>query len=388
MLKIDDIFENRYKIRKITGQGGMGTVYLAEDILDNTFWAVKEERITEDNESLLTSEEEIMRKISFPAFPKLRCSLRADGYLYLIMEYIDGCTLEEKIGKTEGRLGESVIIDWFRQLCHALAYLHGLDTPIVYRDLKPSNIMLERSGRIRIIDLGIAQEYRNRGADVKVAALTRGYAAPEQYDSRYRLDVRTDIYALAVTIHYLLTGKDPNQPPYNFRPVRKLRHDASYALEYILKKCLQPNPDRRYADVVSLIKDLENIKSLEKELRSRRIWKRVLLLSSGALVMSASLIVYSFNLNTRKRQTENYYSYVERAKEADSLEEALKNLEEAVALSPDNPEAYIAYAAALARYGRVEEAVDYINNEIIVRFPDIYENSQFLILIQEMEEWK
>ena len=92
--------------------------------------------------------------------------------------------------------------------------------------------------------------------------MTRGYAAPEQYDNRYRDDVRTDIYALGVTMHYMLTGKNPNKPPYHFRPVRKLNSELSLAVEFIVGKCLQPNPDKRYSNALELFRELDDIQSL------------------------------------------------------------------------------------------------------------------------------
>lgn len=384
MLEIGSLFENRFEILREIGQGGMGTVYLVRDVQSSVCYALKEERITDANRSLLLSEAAIMEKLSHLALPKLILKKEQKEFLYLVMEYIDGSTLEDII-LDNGPVDEPLVIDWFIQVGEVLRYLHSLETPVVYRDLKPSNIMLEKSGKIRIIDFGIAQEYQDQSAKVEVAALTRGYAAPEQYDRRYSLDVRTDIYALAVTMHYLLTGKDPNQPPYVFRPVRKLRHDVSYSIEHIIKKCLQPNPDRRYANVELLLNDLHSINTLEKDLRSRENWKRVLTISTAALVVIVSLIAYYFNFRTRKNEIQQYYHYIEQASESSSLEEAAQNITLAIELSPDNPEAYISYAEILIKHDRRNEAVDYINETIIIEFPDIYENNDFLVLIQEIE---
>ena len=385
MLEINSIFENQYRILRVIGRGGMGTVYLAEDTEDRSRWAVKEEWITEENRALLTSEAELMERLSHPAFPRLRYKTQRDGFLYLVMEYINGRTLEDCI-KERGRIGEAVVRDWFIQICSALLYLHGLEPPVVYRDLKPSNIMLEPTGQIRIIDFGIAQEYRRGGSQVDVAALTRGYAAPEQYDSRYYLDMRTDIYALAVTIHYLLTGKDPNKPPYHFSSVRKLRRDASYGMDYIVKKCLQPNPDKRYRDASRLLADLENLDAIDRDLRSRAKWKRILAasLTSGVLILSA--LAYFVSLQSRQAEMEAYYAYMEAADQASTAEKAAEALSQAIQMAPDNPEAYIRTAEVYLKYQDPERAADYIREEILPHFPDIYENAEFLVLIQQIEE--
>ena len=158
MLASGSIFEDRYRIDKVIGKGGMGKVYLAYDIVDNSRWAIKEQVVTDKNRKLLMSEAEIMSKLHHPALPALRLQKEIGDKLYLVMEYIDGRTLDSIIRK-EGPAEESRVVDWFTQVCEILVYLHGLETPIVYRDLKPSNIMLEDSGRVRIIDFGIAQEY-------------------------------------------------------------------------------------------------------------------------------------------------------------------------------------------------------------------------------------
>ena len=384
MLEINSIFEDRYEIMKLIGQGGMGCVYLVKDVKDQSVWALKEQRITNVNSSLLASEAEILGKLTHPALPRLRFKTERDGSLYLVMDYVDGCTLEELLESGQ-KPGEKTVVDWFIQVCQVLQYLHGLETPVVYRDLKPSNIMVDRSGRIHIIDFGIAQEYSGGSADVEVAALTRGYAAPEQYDSRYHLDVRTDIYALGVTIHYLITGKDPNSPPFHFVPVRKLNPRASRARERILKKCRQPSPDKRYAAVSLLLEDLTHIDRLEKEIRGRIRWQRILAGALTAAAVVTALIVYTMNRDARERQIRQYYEYFVLAGEAQEPEEAVSYLDRAIKLNPDNPEAYMEMAKVYNRYGMYEEELRYIRDEIVTRFPDIYENEEFLELIEDLE---
>lgn len=387
MLTENEIFNQKYRIIKFVGHGGMGTVYLSIDISNQTKWAIKEQLITEQNKKILLSEAEIMEKVSHPAFPKFHSKIELNGFLYIIMEYVEGVTLEKIIEK-EGVIEEAKVIDWFKQACVALQYLHGLETPIVYRDFKPSNIMLDVKGRIRIIDLGIAQEYRGNGAKAEVAVLTRGYAAPEQYNKRYKLDERTDIYALAVTMHYLITGKDPNKPPYEFGPTRKLRKDTSRAIEHILKKCLQPNPDKRYANARLLLSDLNKIDELQRRLALRVKKQRVITASTLGLIIAVATIIYTINLNIQTKSIEKYYSYLEQATGANTLEEAQAAVLMAIDMSPENPDAYIAYASLYIDYDDIDDAYAYINDVIIIKFPEIYSNQNFLSLLQKIEDYQ
>ncbi|MCR5794757.1 MAG: serine/threonine protein kinase [Solobacterium sp.] len=384
MLACGQIFEDRYRIDRVLGKGGMGTVFLAYDITDNSRWAIKEQIIGPRNRKLLISEAEIMSKLHHPALPAFRLKKEIGDLLYLVMEYIDGRTLED-IVREEGRIDEARVTDWFTQICEILVYLHGLPTPVVYRDLKPANIMLEDSGRIRIIDFGIAQQYVGDATKAEVAALTRGYAAPEQYDPKYLLDVRTDIYALAVTMHYLLTGKNPQEPPYIFEPVRKLRSDASPAIEAILTKCLQHNPDDRYKNASELLDDLVHIREKDQKLRREAGRKKVFIGSAVAVALLIAALIGMLNFNRSRQKINLYYKYLEEAGLQTELEPALQKTQEAILLAEDNPDAYIQYADTYIRFGMPEEAAEYIEEVIVPKFPDIYSDQEFQNLVERLE---
>ncbi len=387
MLAVNEIFNQKYRIIKSVGHGGMGTVYLSVDVSNQTTWAIKEELITERNKSLLFSEAEIMARVSHPAFPRFLSKIELNGFLYIIMEYVEGMTLGDII-EEKSVIEEPKVIDWFKQACLALQYLHGLKTPIVYRDFKPSNIMLDTNGRIRIIDLGIALEYRGDGAKAEIAVLTKGYAAPEQYNKRYKLDERTDIYALAVTMHYMITGKNPNTPPYEFEPVRKLQKNTSRAIERILKKCLQPNPDKRYANVGLLLNDLNRIDEMQKQLVSRIKKQRIAASSILGMIIVIAVVIYAIILNVQMKTIEKYYSYLEQATGANTLEEAQAAASLAIDISPENPDAYIVYASLYIDYDDIDDAYAYINDVIITKFPEIYSNQNFLSLLQKIENYQ
>ncbi|MDO5456654.1 MAG: protein kinase, partial [Eubacteriales bacterium] len=137
MLEINSVFEDTYRVEKVIGQGGMGRVYLAKDVGDKSRWAIKEQTVTDANRELLFSEAEILSRLVHPALPALRMKKQIGDKLYIVMEYIEGNTLED-LRKQYQQFEEPVIVDWFRQVCRVLVYLHGIDPPIVYRDLKPS----------------------------------------------------------------------------------------------------------------------------------------------------------------------------------------------------------------------------------------------------------
>ena len=385
MLSVNSLLDNRYRIDRVLGSGGMGTVYLATDVSDHSVWAIKEQKVTAANRSRLLSEAEIMAKLEHPAFPRLRSYEERDGLLYIVMEYIEGDTLSQVLAKKE-RLTETEAVSVFRQVAEALEYLHNLEKPIIYRDFKVSNLILQKDGRVRIIDLGIAQEYNSdSGAKVNAVALTRGYAAPEQYDKRYKLDSRADIYALGVTMHYLVTGKNPNKPPYEFVPVRKLRRDVSRSLEGVIKKCLQPNPDQRYSNAGELLYDLNHLSDLEVGIRKQIRLRRILAGTVVLLVLVLSAAVYMINVNRQTARMNEYNTLLESARTAETLEEACNAAQAAIDKTPDNPEAYLLLAEKYAEFGEVEEAYDYINETIAPRFPDIYNNQDFLTLITTLE---
>ena len=388
MLAIHDIFDGRYRIDSVLGSGGMGKVYLATDITDGSLWAVKEQLLSGETREMLYYEAEIMERVRHPAFPAFRSKKEENGVFYIVMEYVRGVTLS-KILKERSPLPEEEVLSYFRQVADALEYLHEMDPPIVYRDFKPSNLMIEEGGRVRVIDLGIAQEYSSAtGVQVDAVALTRGYAAPEQYNKRYKLDSRTDIYALGVTMHYLITGKNPNKPPYEFVPIRKLRKDASRAMEFILKKCLQPNPDHRYANAAQLSYDLKHIDDLGARIKERIRLRGILIALAAALALTVAAIVYLLNWNAQTVRVNEYYSYLSSAQQAESLKDALSNAQSAIDLAPENPEAYLVYAEKIAAFGYPDEAYDYINDTIIPLFPEIYKNQDFLDLISRLEAVK
>lgn len=252
------IFNSRYKIVKVLGKGGMSSVYLAENLKLGTFWAIKEIPKRPDSRVDFSAEPDILKKLSHPALPRIFDIIDQDDAVFIIVDYIEGTALDKELEKA-GKFREDVVVDWAKQLCGVLEYLHAFSPrPVIYRDMKPSNIILTDSGRLKLIDFGIAREYKCDSEYDTVFIGTRGYAAPEQYGGG-QSNVTTDIYSLGVTLYSLLTGKKPNEPPYEIKPVRMLDHTLSEEIQNIILKCTRQDPKDRFQSVRELMLELDRL---------------------------------------------------------------------------------------------------------------------------------
>ena len=255
-MQIGDVFDKRYLILRILGQGGMGTVYLAKNINTDTYWAIKEIQKKEHSEIELPAEPKLLKRLVHPALPRLFDILEQDGKLYMVSDYINGISLDKKI-EEEGKIGEETVVNWAIQLCKALDYLHSQKpNSIIYRDMKPSNIILSADGTLKLVDFGIAREFKQQSAGDTVYIGTRGYAAPEQYGTG-QTSAASDIYSLGVTMHQLLTGKSPFEPPFVLKPVRYFDTSLSPGIEGIILKCTTQNINDRYKSASELLRALE-----------------------------------------------------------------------------------------------------------------------------------
>lgn len=269
MMEIGEILDGKYEILREIGRGGMSVVYLAMDMRLHKLWAIKviQKQGTNKRQEIvlnaLLSEVNLLKRLDHPAFPRIVDILDYDDTMAIVMDYIEGESLSEVL-TFRVSIGEVEVIDWAEQIADALSYLHSQKPPVIYRDLKPSNLVLTPSGRIKIIDFGIAREYKPEAlADTTILG-TRGYAPPEQYSGQ--TTPLTDIYALGVTLHQLLTGIDPRDGlPY--RPVRLWKPELSEEIEAIVDKCVQPDPEKRFQSCEELIYALNSPKNVVREYR-------------------------------------------------------------------------------------------------------------------------
>jgi eukaryotic-like serine/threonine-protein kinase len=255
------ILNNRYEIARKIGGGGMGAVYLANDKnLGGVLRAVKEmvQSSIEDEQQEkaindFKREATILSALEHPAIPTIFDYFfdEKEGRFYLVMKYISGGDLAARLRSApEGKIDESTVTDWGIQLADVLNYLHKQEPPIVYRDLKPSNIMIDgNTGRIMLIDFGIARLINSEQADV-TAVGTMGYAPPELY--RKNVEPRSDIFSLGATMFHLLTGADPQSNPllifdFNKHPrPRQINSLLSDQMEQILMRSVELDSANRF----------------------------------------------------------------------------------------------------------------------------------------------
>ena len=251
------ILETRYEIVKVLGVGGMGAVYLAKDLrfTDTTrMCAVKEMsnsaqdiKLRRDAENRFKAEANLLAKLRHPGIPEIYDFFTESTRMYLVMEFVEGGDLEEALEETPGMFSEETVLNWAIQVCDVLIYLHSQDPPIVFRDLKPANIMLrESSDKICLIDFGIAKVFEGGQKGTMIG--TEGYSPPEQY--RGVAEPRGDIYALGATMHHLLTKRDPRlEPPFTFHeePVRLLNPAISEETNAVIMKALEYESEKRFA---------------------------------------------------------------------------------------------------------------------------------------------
>ena len=254
LLSPQSLLAGRYRILRRVGRGGMGAVYEAEDLrLPGKQWAIKEmsdAAITDAAEraealDAFHREALFLSSLDHANLPKVIDSFEADGKHYLVMEFVDGQTLEELVVDLGRPLPPETVLRLGVTLCTVLDYLHGRKPPIIFRDLKPGNIMLDREGAVKLIDFGIARLFTPGKSRDTTSLGTKGYAAPEQY-GKGQTDARSDVYALGATLHFLLTGRDPADDPFNFPPARRLNPDVSPALEAVVARAVAAAPAERW----------------------------------------------------------------------------------------------------------------------------------------------
>lgn len=267
MIEIGSVIDGKYKILSVIGQGGMSTVYLAINPKANKPWAIKEVRkdgfqnyevVTQS----LTMEIDLLKKLRHPHLPSIIDIIDRDDNFLIVMDYVEGMTLE-RIMMENGAQSQKDVIEWAIQLCDVLQYLHSREPSIIYRDMKPSNIMLNYDGKVMLIDFGTAREYKERALGDTTCLGTKGYAAPEQFGGQGQTDPRTDIYSLGATMYHLLTGHNPSNAPYEMYPITQWNPEFSSGLEKIIQKCTQKNPEDRFQTVEELKDALENYKDLD-----------------------------------------------------------------------------------------------------------------------------
>jgi serine/threonine protein kinase/ABC-type branched-subunit amino acid transport system substrate-binding protein len=267
-LELGKTLQERYRVVRFLGRGGMGFVYLCEDLrLPGKHWALKEmilhdPGVAEQVRDSFIREAQFLAGLRHRSLPTIVDVFTASNRQYLVMEFIEGETLAQRVDN-QGVPSDSLALSWALELAQVLDYLHRQDRPIIFRDLKPENIMINTEGHIKVIDFGLARHFEPGKRRDTQASGTVGYAPPEQWEDSGQSDGRSDIYSLAATLYFVLTGRPPS-PIYGSHRIRPYRPDIDPGIEALVLKCLQPDPAQRYASAAELIKDLLILLSEDK----------------------------------------------------------------------------------------------------------------------------
>lgn len=298
------IIDRKYELIASIGKGGMAHVWLARDRRLEKLWAMKEimpgvaGSQGAANRQAIIDEANFMKRLDHPAIPRVVDIIDTGGSIFVVMDYVEGRALSRVLRERGRPFEQEQVIDWGIQLCDVLGYLHGIRPPdgypVVYRDMKPANVMLRDDGSVKLVDFGIAMELLPSGpSDARVIG-TAGYGAPEQVDPELHeavpVDTRADIYALGTTLYSLVTGHVPRvrrdghgrtTTDFEMRPFRAWDPQLSDGLEQVIARATERDPADRYQTVEALRYDLEHYEELTEEHRDRqrakvrRFWWRV-----------------------------------------------------------------------------------------------------------------
>ncbi|MDQ7826347.1 MAG: serine/threonine-protein kinase [Candidatus Eremiobacteraeota bacterium] len=298
------VFRARYRITAVIGEGATGRVYQAEDLtIAGARWALKElstdalspEEGREARE-FFQREFRILSGLNHTGLPKVVDCFPESSRHYLVMEYIEGENLEEKLSLREGSFSAEELMPWIFQIMDILEYLHSQSPPLIYRDLKPSNIVITAGGKAKLIDFGITRAFDPGKMRDTQAIGTPGFSAPEQYGTR-QTDGRSDIYSLGATTFRLLSGENPQKFNFQFPPLLQVRSGLDPRLSLAVGKALEKEPERRFqsiAEMRAFLRKEEEGGSKAPQAPSAKKWQPLVLLTDEPWTLFLYLMTIVF----------------------------------------------------------------------------------------------
>src|SRR3989440_32876 len=284
LLVSNSLLHERYCIISQVGKGGFGAVYKAEDtLLGNRLVAIKEmSQSALSPQEVVTATDAFKREalllasLSHPGLPHIYDQFFENGHWYLVMDFIEGETLDEHLCKaTARRLLVEEVLDIGIKLCTVLDYLHTRQPPIIFRDLKPANILLTPDRQVYLIDFGIARHFKPGQARDTIAFGSPGYAPPEQY-GKAQTTPRADIYSLGATLHQMLTNSDPSDRPFRFAPIHLSPQLAPSGLDRLIMQMLDMDESRRPASMSVVKQELQRFATEWADRRAQSMQPMVL----------------------------------------------------------------------------------------------------------------
>lgn len=386
MLQIGSLVDGKYKILSEIGHGGMSVVYMAINEKANKTWAVKEVRKDGvlDFEAVkqgLVVETDMLKKLNHQNLPSIIDVIEDDDVFLIVMDYIEGNSLNKAIEEYGAQPQENVI-KWAKQLCDVLGYLHSRVPPIIYRDMKPANVMLKPDGNLMLIDFGTAREFKERNLADTTCLGTIGYAAPEQFGGMGQTDARTDIYCLGATLYHLVTGCNPSEPPYEIKPIRQINPTLSSGLEKIIQKCTQRNPADRYQSAEELMYALEHYGEIDDKFRKKQKGKLATFITTTALSVACLASGIIFNYIAMQKADDTYEIKLDDAKKTSDYATKIELYEECVNIpnKAGEKEAYLGLIKAykendnvfsVSEAKQIEKLIKN-NREVLLENPESY----------------
>lgn len=398
MLEIGSLLDGKYKILNKIGQGGMSIVYLAMNEKANKQWAVKEMRKEKNRnyevmkQSLIT-ETNLLKELKHPYLPSIADIIENDDTIIIVMDYVEGRPLSD-ILLEEGTIEEDKVVDYAIQLCDVLDYLHSQNPPIIYRDLKPANIMLKPDGKITLIDFGTARKYNYDSVSDTTCLGTIGYAAPEQFagETLRQTDARTDIYNLGATMYHLLTGVNPSEPPYELYPIRRWDERLSNGLEKIILRATRKDPEKRFNDCKEMSYALQHFRDLDDSYIATQ--KKKILMFAASLILSFTFFSMAIVVNgMEKREISKVYNnYLSEAaltiasSGSENVVDAnvLKLFQDAINISPQSTEAYVRMLDYYCDLGQTRNGLMAISAMIASGRGDLGKNDDLMMKIGQI----
>ncbi len=391
MIQVGKVIDGRYEILKEIGRGGMSIVYLAMDNRLNKSIVVKDIRKKENSNNRLLmdslkKESDLLKNLDHQSLPKIYDIIDYGDDIYVVMDFVEGESLKQKL-RREKVISAHEVIEWGKQLSEVLYYLHTRPTPIIYRDMKPDNVMLMPSGKIKLIDFGISREYKKDSTTDTTNLGTRSFAAPEQIAGK-QTDAKTDIYSLGVTLYNLVTGKSLNEPPFELRPIRSWDPSLPEGLEYIIQKCTENEPGNRYENCQELNYDLYNVDKLTRGYKIGLIKKlSKFLVSVTLLLIFISLTVVGYS-GVRNERLSNYKTLMNKADTClinEEYTEALTILDNAIMnVDGSKEEAYIKTINIYYSLGNTIEGLNKVEGYISDEFEGVQKNNEVLFKVAMM----
>lgn len=299
-------------------------------------------------------EMELLKKLKHPNLPSIVDVIDDKENLLIVMDYIEGNTLE-KLLREHGAQKQEDVVEWAIQLCDVLEYLHTRKPAVIYRDMKPSNVMLKSDGSVVLIDFGTAREFKEQNAADTTCLGTQGYAAPEQFGTMGQTDARTDIYCLGATMYHLVTGHNPSEPPYEMYPITHWNPRLSTGLEQIILKCTQRNPFDRYQSAKELKNALQHYRDMD--ISAIDLYRKRLGAFGAAAITSLLCLAASAGLwlTSMHQQRDIYADIMEMAARTTVEKDAFTLYMQAIDTDSTREEAYHSFCESIIEDGVFED---------------------------------